>query len=326
MELTSCSDEITSSGFIGFDSARFLWHQDTIPIIGINPNLYTPDSNNIFIVGMNENSEYDVAWITVNSKQYFSFPTEEAYLMLGADNSSFLFGMSKIDNWKKPIAWKWSGTGFDKLTTNYIDSISIGISSGCFINQNEIWLGCTNGVILKFNGIDFQKSNIPDTLVIKRVFLDRDNKLKLLAYYFNYNVGMTYTIFEYKNDAWEKIYTGFYARSEKSYDILNKDVFAYGEDGIYSFDGQNLHKVIQYYKMSFLYRGAGTSLNDFIGIGRGNDIPYQGFVFHWNGKKWSKELYGFDGSAPQINMVSENYYIAINQDIFGTIIYKGQKK
>jgi hypothetical protein len=328
LELSSCSDEITSSGDIGFDSARFLWKSDTIFINGLDPFLYTPDTISSFIVGFSIGGNNRVICKKNNSEQSFEFNSDELFLMLGNDiYNSFLFGVSETENLKKPLVWKWSGNGFDKISTNFSDSNSFRITCGLYVSPAEMWIGCLGGLILKFDGNDFQKSNIPDSLTIKRVFLDRDNKLKTLAYYFNYDVGMTYTIFEYKNSVWEKIYTGFYARSEKAYDIINKDVFAYGEDGIYSFDGQNLHKVIEYYKMSFLYRGTGTSLNDFIGIGRGNDIPYQGFVFHWNGKKWSKELRGFDGIVTQINKVTDDYYTVMNQNSSSYLeIYKGRRK
>jgi hypothetical protein len=325
--LYSCSDSIVnSSSNAGFDSARFYWSYDTIWTgSAYSGEMYTPDTNNIFIVSSDAKS---IVRVVNGAKQYYYFSSGEyARSMIGSDiNNSYLFGAYSVGNVYKPLAWKWNGNGFDQITTSYLHSVDFRVYNGLYVNSNEMWIGCSKGLVLKFDGNDFQKTTYLDSLIVKNIFIDSENKLKMLAYNVlldNDPVVVIYYIFEYQNNNWNQIYSD--STSDKAYYLLNREIVGFNEFGILSFDGHSLHKVIDFYNMTYINRVAGSSINDFVGYGRSNDSPNFGFLFHWNGKKWSKEIRGFDAFGSRLNRVNDNFYVVYNWN-GSTDLYIGRRK
>ena len=324
--LYSCSDSIVNpTSNVGFDSARFFWSYDTV---STGPyyagEMYTPDTNNIFIIGSDSKS---IVRIVNGTKQYYNFSSGEyVQSMIGSDiNNSYLFGAYSVGNVYKPLAWKWNGNGFDNIVTSFMYDVDFRVYNGLYVNSNEMWLGCSTGLVLKFDGNDFQKTTYPDSLKVKNIYVDSENKLRMLAnkVIFNEPVVVIYYLFEYQNNIWNPIYSD--SVYDKAYYLLNKEIVVFNEYGILLFDGHSLNKVIDYYSMSYINRVAGNSLNDFVGLGRGNDFPNAGLLFHWNGKKWSKEVRNFDAFETRLNRVNDNFYVAYNWS-GQTWLYIGRRK
>jgi hypothetical protein len=322
--LFSCSDNITDFTNTGFDSARFYWNYDTINSSSYyDGEMYTPDTSNIFIVSFDGKS---IVRVSNGIKEFYYFSGGDyVYTMLGSDiNNSYLFGVNRSAGLYKPLVWKWSGTGFNLISTNSSYNTNFVMFNGLFVSTNEIWIACSHGMILKFDGTNFQKTTYLDSLVVDGIFIDKSGKLKMLANHilFNEPVVVIYYIFEYQNNSWNKIYAD--STVNQLYYVFNKEIGGFDERGILEFDGQSMHKVVDYYNMSYLVRIAGNSFNEFVGMGRGTDVP-PGFLFHWNGVKWSKEVIGFECYETGLNRVNENFYVAYNS-CGRTGLYIGRKK
>ena len=314
----SCSDDIiVSSSDIGFDSARFNWEFDTLRGSDFS-DLYTPDTNNIFIISNPGNSI--IRRRSADKKERYYVPFEEKVQLMigdGIDNSyvcGFTLNVIGVVTYK-PFIMKWTGSGFDKLPTNL--EITIGgfdIYAGLYINPSEMWMACFGGRVLKYNGGDFEQSWIRDTtepgnnLEVQSVFLDKQNIVKILAYYREvWYAAKYYYIFEYKDNNWELVYKKPPDESYPSRSIMNNNVVASGKAGVYSFDGQNFHKEVESYKLDLIQIVAGSSFSNFMITGASQNPPYK--IFHWNGKKWSQEVFGYFGGDYRLNRVNDNYYV-----------------
>ncbi len=331
----SCSDDIiVSSSDIGFDSARFNWEHDTALVYDLREDLYTPDTNNIFIASYSENMIFRK---NKNIKERYYFPAKErVQLMIGGDiYNSYLCGYTEdvigFDTYK-PFIMKWTGSGFDKLPSNYITSTGgFKIYAGLYLNPSEMWLACLNGKVLKYNGSDFEQTIISDTaepgnvLEVQNIFLDKENKVKILAYYREvWHSAKYYYIFEYKNNGWELVYKKPPNENYPSYSIMNNNIVASGRAGVYSFDGQNFHQEVESYKLGAIRVVAGITFDDFMVTGLPTEPP-PGLVFHWNGKKWSREVLGNIGDY-RLNRVNDNFYVFATSFSIYSDIFIGRRK
>jgi len=314
----------------GFDSARFIWTYDTIMYDSYTDDLWVPDTNNIFVLNSMNNH---LVRLNNGIKYRYEFGNKaRMFKMIGSDiNNGYLFGTEINGNLYKPVVWKWTGNNFVELPTNLITKYTEE-QAGLYISPSEMWLAGSNGVVLKYNGNDFTAYDLPDSLLMMRVFLDNQNVLKILGvYYKNLESPMYFHIFKFENNGWDLIYRDTIIRNSIGFDVLNHEIIGKGEGGIYTFDGQNFHLLINYFHMLFIFAVDGVSLYNFIALGQGSDITNMGFIFHWNGNKWSKEIEAANGEAGlygKIKMVNEKYYVYISRP-YGmniTNLFIGRKK
>ncbi|MDD5361723.1 MAG: hypothetical protein PHN88_06295 [Ignavibacteria bacterium] len=322
--LNSCSDDIVSPPQIGFDSARFYWEHDTTMISGFieDFDLYTPDTNNIFITSYIENMIFRR---TKTAKERYYFPNNErVQLMVGSDlTNSYLFGYTEnaisFDTYK-PFIMKWNGSGFDKLPSSYILSgDGFNMYAGLYVNPSEMWIACLGGRVLRYNGNDFELSTLKDStipdkeILVRHIYADKDNKIKILAAYKEvWETAKYIYIFEYRNGNWEIIFKEEASLNHQSFSVLsNKDIVISGPDGVYLFDGQRFNKAVEPRIMHALPVIAGSSINNFMAIGRTTEPP-PCFVYNWNGTRWSKEVIGYIIGHDELKMVNDNYFVYVN--------------
>lgn len=334
--LYSCSeDNIVSNSIVGFDSARFSWELDTTMGSDLLEDLYTPDTNNIFTTSHNDNMVFRR---TKDAKERYYFDyKDKVRLMIGGDiNNSFLCGYTEgINGYDtyKPFIMKWTGSGFDKLPSNFVTSVGgFKIYAGLYVNPSEMWMACLNGKVLKYNGSDFEQTLIVDTaetgleLEVDYIFLDKQNKLKIIAYCREvWHTAKYYYLFEYNNNGWELIYKQPPNQNYPRFSIMNNTIVASGRGDVYSFDGQNYQQEVKNDKLSVIQIVAGSTFNDFMVTGQAYEEPLC-MVFHWNGNKWSKEILGYVIGDYRLNRVNDNYYVYMTYFYPYAFMHIGRRK
>ncbi|MCE1245434.1 MAG: WD40 repeat domain-containing protein [Firmicutes bacterium] len=152
------------------------------------------------------------------------------------------------------------------------------------ISSTEVYAGCDDGLILKYNGTEWEKfAVLPGKIRIFALQAFKKKDKTFLAAGGDY--GAAYI---YDGSEWKKTETGTQARIWNFYGFSPDDFYAITFDTLLHYDGKVWKKIPLPDNHVYYYCITGTSNKDIYLAGEG------GKIFHYNGKSW-EELTKFTG-------------------------------
>mgnify|MGYP001461275464 CR=1 FL=1 len=331
--IASCSEDNpvipTTAEPYQYDSARFNWKVDTLLGDGYLAGLWAPDTNEVFVPNIFEN--YYVH-ILNGIKTKIMYPKENRFGGIYGDenNIGYRLGAILIDTIYQPLLQIWNGSSFVDFPTPKNLDRNFFYWTAFVKNSADIWIGLTDGNIVKFDGSKFIVYPLFDTRIKSlKFFYDKNNKFKLLASIHHLDIDRTeFLIYEFTGSQWVKIFSDLNSMRPLKYVILNKYVSANNRVTIFDLVDSQLVPRINIVPNATQFSMDGFSFDNIIVPGQGIIDDCYTTLFHWNGRKWSLELCGYwvDPST-DVFMINENYYYVVSYDQNGrTFIMQGIKK
>ena len=111
--------------------------------------------------------------------------------------------------------------------------------------------------------------------------------------------------------------------------MINGYLYSLEEDGLYKFNGSGFIKVLNieqtiFGKIGVFNQFEGGSENNLLIEAPYGDL-YERGLYHWNGKKWSKEVINIS-SYFNIAYFSEGQYLLFRSDWLNAYVYRGIQK
>lgn len=301
--LTSCYDnsvDVSEQPF-SFDSARFNVTYKQSPF-DLN-QAYITDTDKIFLGDI-----YGFAYYKNGEFLYrpFNFNFISYYIDGFNENNVYLCGLEVLEYLRTRYKLiKWNGVDFETIQMD--DTVSgknHKFTSIYCKSPNEMWLGGGDGTAWKYDGIKFTKylldtTGILDPGVYSYLLTDGYDHICCVQVRDSSNSIGTYLV----------RYFNFYRlNNNNEFDLLSSKKYTNVDDpafpkrvgnkmytatrrGVFEFDGYNFNKIIEIgtIKDPLVYV-AGTSPNDLMISGRSiENNNTASCLYHWNGKRWSKE-------------------------------------
>lgn len=335
--LSSCNEDSVLSPPIDtnyhYDSSRFNWKVDTLLGEGYYYKLWAPDTNEIFIANQFTNT---LAHIKNGEKTYTQYPQENRLGAVFGDesNNGFRVGAILVGTIYQPLIQRWDGNNFININNPQNMDRNFFYWDAYIKNQNEIWIGLTDGTIVKYDGADFTHYDLSNpNLVYTKFYYDESNKLKFLAYDQHQEKGYTeYFVYEFENNNWVKIFrdsVNDIIGPIRYNDVIGKSIAPLGLSEIYELVNNNSIPRISIPVFSFYLSVAGSSYSNVLIPASESFSECKASLFHWNGEKWSLELCNYNVQfAVQTLMINENLFYVISYDLIWreTYVMRGIKK
>ena len=305
--LTSCSDDTpVQPPETGFDSARYIWKVDTIPVHLFD--IWAADTNEVYLLQLNQL----ICWNGELYKSYSLPPGFKAYIIGGFSHNNVVIGGTDVSGYLSIVIW--DGLSFtEKRLTDTAQSYCFP-KSILLTNQNNVWLGTTNGRVYNYVGSNTQVYYFDSLMYVGPFLSDAAQKIRFYG-------GIKYNHSIYDDSAKAFIYVfdsnDWTLEYFKRYTNLNQDTMLAVSNLNTEIIGLNTTGFFRYFPGQFtqflgnsLFRNtppfAGNSEDQFMTTGATN-TEYD--LFNWNGKKWSKENLKLEGPPDQkISYVNGNYW------------------
>lgn len=325
--IISCDDPVSPP--YRFDAPRYSWDIDTL--YNRVWDICGPDTNNIFIVGISQLIKFDGV-----KNIYYPLGLDLFGLSIDAadKNNVFIGGNDRSHPYfPNPKIKKWDGNTLIDLPINDPEGKKYSILRILAISPDEVWFGGDKGKLLKYNGNDFEFYNFDTTSYVAPLKKDFDNNVYIETWKPITNPQHTegelfIDIYKFNSNNFKKVYS-WYVNSnisqDSTFEIIssNNEIYNTCKNNIYRFSNNNFQKIFPVYLFHLSNLLDIKSENEFLcdGIIKSEQVDY---IFHWNGKSFSKEIMlpGFNAfSGIKIN---NKYYCLVN-NFTSTVsfLYKG---
>lgn len=301
-----------------YDSARFTWTVDTLGgsgfLFGFLGSLWAVDTNEILIPNFFANS---LLHLKDGIKTITYYPAESKVgLILDDDqNNGYRIGNVLIGNLYQPIIQKWDGSAFVDISNPQNFDRNFFIWTAMIKNDNEMWIGLTDGTVVKFDGVSFTSfPSLGPDIVFTKIFYDNLNQLTILAWDPHHKIDHTeFFVFQLINDTWVKVFADYDMLRPIRYNTIENSIIASSSNGFYKLVDSTLVPTLTVPNIYYLNFDATSNSNLLItGFERTNNCIFP--FFHWNGKKWSKE-------GPCNFLTSESIVYFLNEDVVFVLVY-----
>jgi hypothetical protein len=314
-----------------FDSARYRWELNVLPHnYGYYVYPWAPDTDEVLIPNV---FSRDITHFKNNQMSIISFGsgTTVGYISGFSKIEGYLFCTRYEDNIWKPLLKRWDGNSFSDIPIKYNSNKDFDGGIVLFKSPSEIWIS-GKGRVHKFDGVgitDYFIHDTYDTLMTPvKIYYDESNRLKYLTNYFMLGPIDSISIdriYEFNGSGWSKVYEDIHPAFNRSYWVLGTDVCAFDGYSFYKLIGNSLMLMTTFPKVTGMLLGCigGSSINDFLitGTSLGGDCFY-----HWNGKKWSIEVFvGYDKNYI-IKPTSNFYCLTVSGSVSLPYLIRGFKK
>ncbi len=306
----------------------YVWTVDTIPVVNsVMRDMYASSPTNVWICGDVDNRKesvihYDGA----------NFEPSGVYIL----NPTCIWGSSPNDIWLGTAVselWHYNGSSWSKFKTltqaGYNDVI---IQSLCGNSVNDIYAsGMANGIddykgiILHYNGIDWDFISIPYTRVN---FYEIDLEGKTNNYFLeaaNFDqTGTPERLYKLSDNILQEIYA---SESGTYLGYLNKQIFMYNSDDkkIYSYSNGNFELFKDFETTIYKWGIWGRSEKDFFCITSEDDFVQSG-IGHYNGSDLATLFYTNFRIVKTIIFNEGIIFLGFDVDDFTQVIIKGELK
>ncbi len=322
------------------DEPRFNWKTYIYNDAGFYGGVWAKDTDNVFAV--NTSGRYIINMKNGLITQTI-FPGFAAFLLTEVDkNTAYIFGTDKESDSTLLRIKKWNVSSFQDVSINNI--YSIFPAESYFYKPDEIWLVDSKTKLYKFDGINITKSNLAlpnDTnCYIQKIYFDSTVQKLRAVLLTNLNPGTTdtdfiYYIYDLDGINWNKVdefrlpiydATTDYTRLG----FINGFILTRTKRNIKIYNNSLFTEFLQTYNFNINAGVGGFSKTNLMVEGNQPNVePTEKFyLFHWNGKKWSKEIKNIQLMNSFIYSVNENIYlVAYNNPLLGqTTFFIGLKK
>ncbi|MBS1514658.1 MAG: hypothetical protein JSS63_06485 [Bacteroidetes bacterium] len=323
----SCGEDnpVTPSDNSSLDSARFRWKSYVIDGEGYYKGVWAKDTDDVYAL----NSVGDLAHLNNNVGtliQYVDF--RGAYLVSYNSTTSYIIGSTRNVDSSLCRILKWNGSEFQDIPVG--NNYYLYPYYGFAFSENEMWIVDTKIRMYKFSGNNLTRYNFPvpnDTnCSVQKIFFDSTAQKYRLVLLTNdspspADLERIYFVYDFNGISWEKVNefrTPIYAPNTDYVETryINGYFFTkkYGELSIYNNSG-----FTPFLKSNgFIFGGGldGYSRTNIMTAGFQPDAANgeEYFLFHWNGKKWSKEFKTYPVSEGRTYLINENNYVVVDND------------
>ncbi|MFA5405466.1 MAG: hypothetical protein WC358_11080 [Ignavibacteria bacterium] len=320
--LYSCKDNPVNSGE-AYDSPRFDWQVTMLPDGEWIYDLWSPDTNEVFMTSWNNHLLYFMdGQIT---QMNYGTNIKIACIDGINKNEGYIAG-SEVKNGKyTPHIERWNGSSFSNVPINYNFNDEFYVSHLLVKSSNEIWISSPKGLIYNFDGYNLTQYRLPDTNLISLDLLPGENgRIQYVSVDFDSVIfnDINY-VYEFDGNNWSKVYE---AKGYKFYGVLNSMIYAIYDKTIYKLQNNILIEKVYIPEKAGVDVIAGNSFENIMGFGRANGRTA---FLHWNGQKWSDEKIGdeFISDILTRKMVNDNYFCAVNSGFVDfPVLYRAYKK
>jgi hypothetical protein len=328
----ACDDDnpITINTANQLDSPRYYWKVDTLQATFIR-DIWGLDTNNVYFLSPSYLIHYSDSKYT-----YIPMPNISARCIRGVDKNNIFIGGSGLSPYNSKLL-KYDGIGFEEFIANDTFHQYPDIDFEYVNNNNDIWLGCHNGIVYHFDGLIFQEYYIDSTYEIGHFFKDQQNSLFFSAD-LRPNGGHDTSaarvrIYKLQNNNWRlldsSVYTnGLYILIPRN--TSDQEILAVNINGFYKYNAPGYSKIIDIKGFGIDISWAGISSSNIASIGSLIPSPDGGHtIFTWNGSKWSNENLSHDPSYNfmQSANIQNRYYFSVSDLDFyhNTLIFTNTK-
>ncbi|MBN8568800.1 MAG: hypothetical protein J0M18_04140 [Ignavibacteria bacterium] len=322
----SCSENpVIPSDDNSLDSARFRWKSYIIDGAGYYEGVWAKDTDNVYAL----NSGGSLVHLHDNAAKLIEFTEfRGSHLVSYNANTSYILGNTRNVDSSLCRILKWNGSEFHDVPigNNYYIAPYYGFAYA----ENEMWIVDYQRRIYKFAGNNLTRYSfsIPNdtNCSVQRIFFDSTAQKYRLVLLTNdspspQDLERLYFVYDFDGFNWNKVNefrTPIYAPNTDYVETryINGYFFTkkYGELSIY-----NNSEFVPYLKSkNFIFGGGldGYSKTNIMTAGFQPDVVFgnEYYLFHWNGKKWSKEFKTYAISEGITYMINENFYIVVDND------------
>ncbi len=321
------------------DSARFSWKTYIYNDAGFYGGVWAKDTDNIFAV--NTSGRYIINMHNGSITQTI-FPGFAAFLLMGVDNNTaYIFGTDKESDSTVLRIKKWNGSSFQDVSINNI--YSIFPAESYFYKPDEIWLVDPKTKVYKFDGVNITRYNLTlpnDTnCYIQKIYFDSTIQKLRAVVLTNLNpstldADFIYYVYDLNGAKWEKISELRLPIYDPQTDytrlgFINGFILSRTKRNLKIYNNSFFTAFLQTYNFNINQGVGGYSKSNLLVEGYQPEVSPkdQYYLFHWNGKKWSKEYKQAQLGGSLINTINEKCYVVIYNSAFsGTVFALGTKK
>jgi len=327
MGIFSCGKDeipIVNSGIDStLDSARFRWKTFQVGNYGyLNAGAWLRDTNDVFVVN---NFFGFIARIKNDNIIYTSYSDFVPIQLVGYDkDNAYLFGYNRGEDSSICRIKGWNGSSFEDVTIN--NNHPIRINRCLYYKPNEVWVAGYDNKIDKFDGNNLThyqyNTNGFTNFDVENIYFDSlSQKLRfvlLTEIHPPKNSNFLYYIYEFDGNNWYKISEfSNLANSLIKPAYINGYILNKSRNDLKIYTDGNFSPFLNSYGFEFNWTVVGRARNNLLVNGFVpvfSDINRTG-LFHWNGKKWSKEYNEQSIETPLIYPVNDNFYFVVQDGL-----------
>jgi hypothetical protein len=329
----SCKDDIVSPSMSKLDSARYTWTIDTLR--AEIQEIWGKDTNNVFLL-----APYSLFQSSGNS--YREFPLSyglSSFSMDGLDeNNIFIGGGDYTVNYFAPKIGKWNGSQVIDIPVSNPYGKLYYINSVFCINNENILFGTNNRILLKYDGINFQYFTFDSSASIRPLAKDLNNNIFIECFREITNPSHTESyfyidIYKYDQQSFNKIYTWYSFNNSNNSDSVMRfagfggTIYGYMRNKVYKIMNNGLSEILEtefYNRPSTI---GGISDVDFMICGEPVSEYFDYYVFNWNGRNISREIYNTGYIFIDIKKIQTTYFCLGHESYpFYHFLFKGREK
>jgi hypothetical protein len=328
----SCSEDnnpVTPGGIdTTLDSSRFFWKTYIYNDAGFYGGVWAKDTDNVFAV--NTSGRYIINMNNGTITQTI-FPDFNAFLLTGVDNNTaYIFGTNKQSDSTVLMVKKWNGSSFQDITIN--NKYSIFPAESYFYKSNEIWLVDSKTRLYKFDGLNIVKYNLilpNDTnCYIQKIYFDSTVQKLRAVLLTNLNpskqdMEFIYFIYDFNGTIWNKVNEFRVPIYDPNMDyirpkFINGYILNKTKRDLAIYNNYTFLQFVHTYDFNINLGVAGYSKSNILVEGDQPEIQPANkyYLFHWNGKKWSKEYKETELGGSLVYNINEKYYVVVYNNGF----------
>ncbi|MBP9096149.1 MAG: hypothetical protein KBG21_06045 [Ignavibacteria bacterium] len=321
----SCSKDnpVIPSDDNSLDSSRFRWKSYNIDGAGYYEGVWAKDTDNIYAL----NSGGFLIHLQNNTAKLIEFTDfKGSHLVSYNTNTAYILGTTRNVDSSLCRILKWNGSEFRDVPIG--NNKYMYPEAGFAFSSNLIWLNNDKTQLCKFedNNLTVYNLILPNdtNCSVQKIFFDSIAQKPRAILLTNtivspMDIDRLYFVYDFDGTNWNKVSEFRTPINDPNTDYVETRYIngyfltkKYGELSIY-----NNGSFVPFLKSNGFEFGGGLdgySRTNIMtaGFQPGSEYGNEYFLFHWNGKKWSKEFKTYAISEGTTYMINENFYVIVD--------------